>query len=157
VQLRNGLPPSTLKDEATARFHGRDGNGHGQDLRLPAQRVRAEPALWLHQVRGGGALRGDQGRREQDAADHPRAFRGPVPAAKGYEFFQYDSDKLGQVRNFATSPNIQIMVITVGAINKFGDEAAAQAEESDEAKRREKSKNKMYRPARRPVVSGRST
>jgi type III restriction enzyme len=37
------------------------------------------------------------------------------------------------------------MVITVGAINKFGDEAAAQAEESDEAKRREKSKNKMYR------------
>ena len=26
--------------------------------------------------------------------------------------------KLGQVRNFATSPNIQIMVVTVGAINK---------------------------------------
>ena len=37
------------------------------------------------------------------------------------------------------------MVITVGAINKFGDEAAAAAEESDESKRREKSKNKMYR------------
>jgi type III restriction enzyme len=72
-------------------------------------------------------------------------FEGLYPSAKGYEFFQYDSDKLGQVRNFATSPNIQIMVITVGAINKFGDEAAAQAEESDEAKRREKSKNKMYR------------
>lgn len=67
------------------------------------------------------------------------------PGAKGYEFFQYDSDRLGEVRNFATSPNIQIMVITVGAINKFGDEAAAAAEESDEAKRREKSKNKMYR------------
>jgi type III restriction enzyme len=29
-----------------------------------------------------------------------------------------DSSKLGQVRNFATSPNIQIMVVTVGAINK---------------------------------------
>ena len=26
--------------------------------------------------------------------------------------------KLGQVRNFATSPQIQIMVVTVGAINK---------------------------------------
>jgi type III restriction enzyme len=38
--------------------------------------------------------------------------------AKGYEYFLYDSRKLGQVRNYATSPNIQIMVVTVGAINK---------------------------------------
>jgi hypothetical protein len=30
----------------------------------------------------------------------------------------YDSSKLGQVRNFATSATIQIMVVTVGAINK---------------------------------------
>lgn len=35
-----------------------------------------------------------------------------------FDFFLYDSSKLGQVRNFATSPNIQIMVVTVGAINK---------------------------------------
>ena len=35
-----------------------------------------------------------------------------------FEFFLYDSSKLGQLRNFATSPNIQIMVVTVGAINK---------------------------------------
>jgi type III restriction enzyme len=35
-----------------------------------------------------------------------------------FEFFLYDSSKLGQVRNFATSPHIQIMVVTVGAINK---------------------------------------
>src|SRR5438045_6094726 len=34
------------------------------------------------------------------------------------EYFIYDSSKLGQVRNFATSPSIQIMVVTVGAINK---------------------------------------
>ncbi len=45
-------------------------------------------------------------------------FEGLYPGAKGYEFFQYDSAKLGQVRNFATSPNVQIMVVTVGAINK---------------------------------------
>jgi len=68
------------------------------------------------------------------------------PGAKGYEFFQYDSDKLGQVRNFATSPNIQIMVITVGAINKFGDEAAA-AEEAAQSAKLAKSKNKMYLPS----------
>lgn len=35
-----------------------------------------------------------------------------------FDYFLYDSGKLGQVRNFATSPHIQIMVVTVGAINK---------------------------------------
>ena len=45
-------------------------------------------------------------------------FEGLYPKARGYEYFLYDSSKLGQVRNFATSSNIQIMVTTVGAINK---------------------------------------
>lgn len=45
-------------------------------------------------------------------------FEGLYPKAKGYEYFLYDSSKLDQVRNFATSSNIQIMVTTVGAINK---------------------------------------
>lgn len=45
-------------------------------------------------------------------------FENLYPMAKGYEYFQYDSSKPGTVRNFATSPNIQIMVVTVGAINK---------------------------------------
>lgn len=45
-------------------------------------------------------------------------FENLYPMAKGYEYFQYDSAKPGTVRNFATSPNIQIMVVTVGAINK---------------------------------------
>lgn len=35
-----------------------------------------------------------------------------------FEYFLYDSAKLGQVRNFATSADVQIMVVTVGAINK---------------------------------------
>lgn len=45
-------------------------------------------------------------------------FERLYPTAKGYEFFQYDSLKPSQIQNFATSSNIQIMVITVGAINK---------------------------------------
>jgi len=45
-------------------------------------------------------------------------FENLYPIAKGYEYFQYDSTKPGPVRNFATSANIQIMVVTVGAINK---------------------------------------
>ena len=45
-------------------------------------------------------------------------FENLYPMAKGYEYFLYDSSKLGQVRNYATSTQIQIMVVTVGAINK---------------------------------------
>jgi len=45
-------------------------------------------------------------------------FENLYPMAKGYEYFLYDSGKLGQVRNYATSTTIQIMVVTVGAINK---------------------------------------
>ena len=77
----------------------------------------------------------------QITADHFRGLYANTP----FEYFIYDSAKLGQVRNFASSPNIQVMVVTVGAINKFGDEDAAIAEESDDARRREKSKNVMYR------------
>lgn len=79
----------------------------------------------------------------ETAAEHLKGLYAGAP----FDAFIYDSAKLGQVRNFATSPQIQIMVMTVGAINKFGDEQQAQAEEADEAARREKSKNVMYRPS----------
>ena len=45
-------------------------------------------------------------------------FENLYPMAKGYEYFQYDSSKLGTVRNFATSSNIQIMVTTVQALSR---------------------------------------
>ncbi|MFG0410280.1 type III restriction-modification system endonuclease [Pseudomonas sp. FYR_11] len=44
-------------------------------------------------------------------------FKG-LYAGAPYGYFLYDSNKLGEVRNFATSSTIQIMVVTVGAINK---------------------------------------
>jgi len=44
-------------------------------------------------------------------------FKG-LYSGQPFDYFLYDSGKLGQVRNFATSANIQIMVVTVGAINK---------------------------------------
>ena len=50
----------------------------------------------------------------QITEEHFRALYANTP----FEYFLYDSGKLGQVRNFATSPHIQIMVVTVGAINK---------------------------------------
>ena len=50
----------------------------------------------------------------QITQEHFRSLYAGVP----FDFFLYDSSKLGQVRNFATSQNIQVMVVTVGAINK---------------------------------------
>ena len=50
----------------------------------------------------------------QITEDH---FKG-LYAGVSFDYFLYDSSKLGQVRNFATSAQIQIMVVTVGAINK---------------------------------------
>ncbi len=46
--------------------------------------------------------------------EHFRTLYSGVP----FDYFLYDSAKPGPVRNFATSSNIQIMVVTVGAINK---------------------------------------
>ena len=45
---------------------------------------------------------------------HLRALYSGVP----FEHFVYDSTRLGQVRNFAVSSQVQIMLVTVGAINK---------------------------------------
>lgn len=50
----------------------------------------------------------------QITEDHFHALYSGTPV----DFFLYDSSKPGPVRNFATSANIQIMVVTVGAINK---------------------------------------
>ena len=44
-------------------------------------------------------------------------FKG-IYAGVAVDFFLYDSSKPGPVRNFATSSTIQVMVVTVGAINK---------------------------------------
>jgi type III restriction enzyme len=50
----------------------------------------------------------------QITEEHFKSMYAGVPV----DFFLYDSSKLGQVRNFATSATIQIMVVTVSAINK---------------------------------------
>ena len=50
----------------------------------------------------------------QITEEHFKSLYAGVPS----NYFLYDSTKLGQVRHFATSAQIQIMVVTVGAINK---------------------------------------
>jgi type III restriction enzyme len=50
----------------------------------------------------------------QIMAPHFRSLYSGQP----FDYFLYDSAKLNQVRNFATCQHLQVMVVTVGAINK---------------------------------------
>lgn len=70
--------------------------------------------------------------------DHFRSLYSGVP----FDYFLYDSAKLGQVRNFATSAQIQIMVVTVGAINRAGNEQDA----AEQNARQRPTSNVIYRP-----------
>lgn len=142
IQLRNGLAPSASLADGNFTVEMETGTGKTY--------VYLRTAFELHKRYGftkfvivvpSVAIKEGVYKSLQITADHFRGLYANTP----FDYFVYDSAKLGQVRNFATSPNIQIMVVTVGAINKFGDEDAAAAEESDDAKRREKSKNVMYR------------
>jgi len=142
VQLRNGLPPTTkLSPDFTVEMETGTGKTYVY-LRTVFELNQRYGFTKFVVVVPSVAIKEGVNKTLQITREH---FEALYPGAKGYEFFQYDSAKLGQVRNFATSPSIQIMVITVGAINKFGDEQEAAAEEADEALRREKSKNVMYR------------
>ena len=142
IQLRNGLPPSTkLSGDFTVEMETGTGKTYVY-LRTVFELNKRFGFTKFVIVVPSVAIKEGVNKTLEITRDH---LEGLYPGAKGYEFFQYDSAKLGQVRNFATSPNVQIMVITVGAINKFGDEDEAAAEESDESRRREKSKNVMYR------------
>ena len=142
IQLRNGLAPS--ESLANGNFTVEMETGTGKTY------VYLRTAFELHKRYGftkfvvvvpSVAIKEGVYKSLQITADHFRGLYANTP----FDYFVYDSAKLGQVRNFATSPNIQVMVVTVGAINKFGDEDEAAQEESDEARRREKSKNVMYR------------
>ena len=142
IQLRNGLAPSGALADGNFTVEMETGTGKTY--------VYLRSVFELHKRYGftkfvivvpSVAIKEGVYKSLQITADHFRGLYANTP----FDYFIYDSAKLGQVRNFATSPNIQIMVVTVGAINKVGDEEAAAVEESDEAKRREKSKNVMYR------------
>lgn len=115
VQLRNGLPPSgTL---ASGDFTVEMETGTGKTY------VYLRTIFELHKRYGftkfvivvpSVAIKEGVYKTLQITEDHFKSLYAGVP----FDYFLYDSSKLGQVRNFATSSNIQIMVVTVGAINK---------------------------------------
>lgn len=142
VQLRNGLPPSGALADGNFTVEMETGTGKTYVyLRTVFELNKRYGFTKFVVVVPSVAIKEGVYKSLQITAEHFRGLYANTP----FDYFVYDSAKLGEVRNFAASPNIQVMVITVGAINKFGDEGEAEAEEADDARRSEKSKNVMYR------------
>ncbi len=115
IQLRNGLAPSS--NLASGDFTVEMETGTGKTyvyLRTIFELNKRYGFTKFVIVVPSVAIKEGVYKSLQTMEDHFRAMYANTPL----EYFLYDSSKLGQVRNFATSPNIQIMVVTAGAINK---------------------------------------
>ena len=115
IQLRNGLAPSTELNSGNFTVEMETGTGKTYVyLRTIFELNRRYGFSKFVIVVPSVAIKEGVYKTLQITEDH---FKG-LYSGQPFDYFLYDSAKLGQVRNFATSPNIQIMVVTVGAINK---------------------------------------
>lgn len=115
VQLRNGLAPSGALASGDFTVEMETGTGKTYVyLRTIFELNRRYGFTKFVIVVPSVAIKEGVYKSLQITEEHFRGLYANAP----FEYFLYDSSKLGQVRNFATSPNIQIMVVTVGAINK---------------------------------------
>ena len=115
IQIRNGLPTSESLDSGDFTVEMETGTGKTYVyLRTIFELNKRYGFTKFVIVVPSVAIKEGVYKSLQMTDDHFRALYSGTP----FEYFLYDSAKLGQVRNFATSPQIQIMVVTVGAINK---------------------------------------
>ena len=115
IQLRNGLPPSEALDSGDFTVEMETGTGKTYVyLRTIFELNRRYGFTKFIVIVPSVAIKEGVYKTLQITEQHFRSLYANSP----FEYFLYDSSKLGQVRNFASSPHIQIMGVTVGAINK---------------------------------------
>ncbi len=115
IQLRNGLAPSTALTSGDFTVEMETGTGKTYVyLRTVFELNKLYGFTKFVIVVPSVAIKEGVYKTLQITEEH---FKG-LYSGQPFDYFLYDSTKLGQVRNFATSPNIQVMVVTVGAINK---------------------------------------
>ncbi|HCC0887539.1 TPA: DEAD/DEAH box helicase family protein [Salmonella enterica] len=115
IQLRNGLPPSGTLTSGDFTVEMETGTGKTYVyLRTLFELNKRYGFNKFVIVVPSVAIKEGVYKTLQITEEHFKGLYAGVP----FDYFLYDSSKLGQVRNFATSPHIQIMVMTVGAINK---------------------------------------
>ena len=115
IQIRNGLMPSTSLASGDFTVEMETGTGKTYVyLRTIFELNRRYGFTKFVIVVPSVAIKEGVYKTLQMTEEHFRALYANTP----FEFFLYDSSDLSKVRSFATSPQIQIMVVTVGAINK---------------------------------------
>ena len=115
VQIRNGLAPSTTLASGDVTVEMETGTGKTYVyLRTIFELNKRYGFTKFVIVVPSIAIKEGVYKTLQVTEDHFKGLYAGVP----FDYFLYDSAKLGQVRNFTTSAQIQIMVVTVGAINK---------------------------------------
>ncbi len=115
IQLRNGLPPSDSLASGDFTVEMETGTGKTYVyLRTIFELNKRYGFCKFVIVVPSVAIKEGVYKSLQITEEHFKGLYAGVP----FDFFIYDSLKLGQVRNFATSSQVQVMVVTVGAINK---------------------------------------
>lgn len=115
VQLRGGLPPSGSLTSGDFTVEMETGTGKTYVyLRTIFELNKRYGFSKFVIVVPSVAIKEGVYKTLQITEEHFKGLYAGVP----FDYFLYDSGKPGPVRNFATSSNIQIMVVTVGAINK---------------------------------------
>ena len=115
IQLRNGLAPSTKLDSLDFTVEMETGTGKTYVyLRTMFEMNRLYGFTKFIVVVPSVAIKEGVYKSLQMTEAH---FQGLYENVQ-YDYFVYDSQKLGQVRNFATSDYIQIMVINIDAFRK---------------------------------------
>ena len=115
VQLRNGLAPSSVLTSGDFTVEMETGTGKTYVyLRTVFELNKRYGFTKFVIVVPSVAIKEGVYKSLQITEEHFKGIYAGVPV----DFFLYDSSKLGQVRNFATNSTIQVMVVTVGAINR---------------------------------------
>ena len=115
VQIRNGLVPSEKLESTNFTIEMETGTGKTYVyLRTIFELHKRYEFTKFVIVVPSIAIKEGVYKTLQITSSHMRSLYSGV----SFDYFLYDSAKLGQVRGFATSPQIQIMIVTVGSINK---------------------------------------
>lgn len=115
IQLRNGLPPSSILASGDFTVEMETGTGKTYVyLRTIFELNKRYGFSKFVIVVPSVAIKEGVYKTIQITEEHFKGLYAGVP----FDYFLYDSSKPGPVRNFATSSQVQIMVVTVGAINK---------------------------------------
>ena len=115
VQLRNGLKPSTVLGDLNFTVEMETGTGKTYVyLRSVFEMHRRYGFTKFIVVVPSIAIKEGTYKSLQMTEEH---FKGLYHNAR-FDYFVYDSQKLGQVRNFATSDCIEIMVINIDAFKR---------------------------------------